>query len=155
MTAVAAFHNPEIWEQLPNAKLTGSARDVLDILTARQEPGGLVRIQQKELAHRLGMSQAAISRAMGQLKDLGIIHPRTKQGQVLIHPLLAGYESLHHMVNHIEDPGTHLWPLNFPTGDIRPPRRSDARTGTDFDPDPDGGEDAPLPRARPTFRLAG
>ncbi|MER8091646.1 hypothetical protein ACIO6T_45105 [Streptomyces sp. NPDC087532] len=37
--------------------------------------------------------------------------------------------------------GTGSGRRNFPTGDIRPPRARDARTGTDFDPD--GGEDAP------------
>jgi hypothetical protein len=74
---------------------------------------------------------------------------------VLIHPLLAGYESLTHMVNHLQNPATFVWPLNFPTGDIRPPRSSDARTDTDPDPDPDGGEDAAAPEVRPSLRLAG
>lgn len=74
---------------------------------------------------------------------------------MLIHPLLADYESLSHMVNHLKDPDTFVWPLNFPTGGIRPPRAQGARTGTDFDPDPDGGEDAPAPEARPTLRPAG
>ncbi|MFG2174751.1 hypothetical protein ACGFMO_25900 [Streptomyces niveus] len=73
---------------------------------------------------------------------------------VLIHPLLAGNESLSHMVNHLKAPDTFVWPLNFPTGDIRPPRARDARIGTDFDPDPGGGEDAPLPDAPPALRLA-
>ncbi|MFG2716523.1 hypothetical protein ACGFX2_39330 [Streptomyces goshikiensis] len=72
-----------------------------------------------------------------------------------MHPLLAGYESLAHMVNHLKDPATFVWPLNFPTGDIRPPRSSDPRTGTGFDPDPEGGEDAPRIEAGPTLRLAG
>ena len=36
-----------------------------------------------------------------------------------------------------------------------PPRARDARTGTDFDPDPGGGEDAPAPQARVTLRQAG
>jgi len=62
---------------------------------------------------------------------------------------------LTHIVNHLQAADTFGWPLNFPTGDIRPPRARDARVGTDFDPDPDGGEDAPLPKARPTLRLAG
>ncbi|MFF3314620.1 hypothetical protein ACFYV5_03800 [Streptomyces sp. NPDC003035] len=56
---------------------------------------------------------------------------------------------------HLKDPDTFVWPLNFPTGDIRPPRARDARTGTDFEPDPEGGEDAPAPEVRPTLRLAG
>ncbi|RPK53953.1 hypothetical protein [Streptomyces sp. ADI95-17] len=63
-----------------------------------------------------------------------------------------GSENSH---NHLKCPDTFVWPLNFPTGDIRPPRARDARTGTDFDPDPDGGEDAPTPEARPALRLAG
>ncbi|MFF2901133.1 hypothetical protein [Streptomyces sp. NPDC057966] len=48
-----------------------------------------------------------------------------------------------------------MCPLNFPTGHIRPSQARDARTGTDFDPDPDGGEDTPAPKARPSLRLAG
>ncbi|SEG94788.1 Crp-like helix-turn-helix domain-containing protein [Actinacidiphila yanglinensis] len=149
------FHNPEIFEVLPNARPSPTARDVFDVLTARQEPGGLVRIRQQELAQRLDITQAAVSRAIGQLRDKGILGDRQRRGTVLIHPLLAGYESLTHMLNHLQDPATFLWPLNFPTGDIRPPRSSDPRTGTDFDPDPDGGEDAPAPDARPSLRLAG
>ena len=53
------------------------------------------------------------------------------------------------MTNHLEDPDTHVWPINFPTGDIRPPRARDARTGTDFDPDRDSSEDARPPRHAP------
>ncbi|MEC3992022.1 helix-turn-helix domain-containing protein [Actinacidiphila sp. DG2A-62] len=149
------FHNPEIFEVLPNARLSPTARDVFDVLTARQEPGGLVRVRQQELAERLDITQAAVSRAISQLRDKGILGDRQRRGTVLIHPLLAGYESLTHMLNHLQDPATFMWPLNFPTGDIRPPRSSDPRTGTDFDPDPDGGEDAPVPEARPSLRLAG
>ncbi|GAA2464107.1 helix-turn-helix transcriptional regulator [Streptomyces mauvecolor] len=149
------FHNPEIFEVLPNARLSPTARDVFDVLTARQEPGGLVRIRQQELAKRLGIAQGHVSRAIGQLRDKGLIEGRQRHGSVLIHPLLAGYESLAHMVNHLQDPATFVWPLNFPTGDIRPPRSGDPRTDTDFDPDPDGGEDAPAPEARPNLRLAG
>ncbi|AJF63206.1 hypothetical protein [Streptomyces vietnamensis] len=80
--------------------------------------------------------------------------PRSK-GTLLIHPLLAGYESLAHMTDRLEAPDTHVWPIDFPVGDIRPPRVRDGRTGTGFDPDPDGGEDAPAPEARPVLRLAG
>ncbi|MER6187728.1 hypothetical protein [Streptomyces sp. NPDC001652] len=99
--------------------------------------------------------QSSVSRAIGQLRDKGIISERQRKGTLLIHPLLAGYESLAHMTNHLKAPDTHLWPINFPTGDIRPPRVRDVRAGTDFDPDPDGGEDAPAPEARPSLRLAG
>ncbi|AEM88523.1 helix-turn-helix transcriptional regulator [Streptomyces violaceusniger] len=155
MSTVPGFHNPEIFEALPNARLSPTARDVFDVLTARQEAGGLVHIRQKDIAKRLDISQAAVSRAIGQLKDKGILDGRHRQGTVLIHPLMAAYESFAHMVNHLQDPNTFVWPLNFPTGDMRPPRTSDARVDTDFDPDPDGGEDAPAPESRPTLRLAG
>ncbi|MER6109268.1 helix-turn-helix transcriptional regulator [Streptomyces hirsutus] len=154
MTGAPLVHNPAMWEHLPNARLKSTARDVLDILTARQEPGGEVQITQGELAERLGISQAAVSRAISQLKDIGILEGRTKHGVVRIHPLLAGYESEAHMVNHLTDPDTYLWPLRYESG-VRPPRRSDPRSGTSFDPDPDGGEDAPLPEVSPTLRLAG
>ncbi|MFB6614030.1 helix-turn-helix transcriptional regulator [Streptomyces sp. NPDC085524] len=152
---VPGFHNPVVWEQLPDARMSRTARDVFDILTARQHPGGEVEITQAALAKRLAITQSAVSRAVSELKDLGIVHPRTKHGRLLINPLLAGYESAAHMVNHINDPGTEVWDLKFTTGEVRPPKRHDPRTGTDFDPDPDGGEDMPLPEVPPTFRLAG
>ncbi|MFI5808697.1 helix-turn-helix domain-containing protein [Streptomyces sp. NPDC051561] len=155
MSGIPGFHNPAAWEQLPNARLTPTTRDVFDVLTARQAPGGEVRVRQADLAARLDTTQSAISRAMTELRDTGLIEGRTRHGRVLIHPLFAGYESLAHMVNHIEDPATFIWPLHFPSGDIRPPRRSDPRTGTRFDPDPDGGEPAPAPKARPDLRIAG
>jgi len=154
-STIAGFHNPQLFEVLPNACLSATARDIFDVLTARQEPGGLVHIRQQELAERLGLSQSAVSRAIGQLRDKGIISERQRKGTLLIHPLLAGYESLAHMTNHLQAPDTHVWPINFPTGDIRPPRVRDGRTGTDFDPDPDGGEDAPALETRPSLRLAG
>ncbi|MCX5443833.1 winged helix-turn-helix domain-containing protein [Streptomyces sp. NBC_00063] len=115
------FHNPEIFETLPNARLSPTARDVFDILTARQEASGLVRIRQKDLAKRPDISQAAVSRAIGQLKDKGILDGRHRQGTILIRPLLAAYESLAHMINHLQDPTTFVWPLNYP------PARSDRR----------------------------
>ncbi|MEV4876508.1 helix-turn-helix transcriptional regulator [Streptomyces cyaneofuscatus] len=109
-----------MYEVLPNACLSATARNIFDVLTARQEPGGLVHIRQQELAQRLGLSQSPVSRAIGQLQDKGIISERQRKGTLLIHPLLAGYESLAHMTNHIEAPDTHVWPINFPVGDIRP-----------------------------------
>lgn len=93
--------------------------------------------------------------SISQLRDKGIISKRQREGMLLIHPLLVGYESLAHMTNHLKAPDTHVWPTNFPVGDIRPPRVSDGRTGTDFAPDPDAGEDVPLGDVQPSLRLAG
>ncbi|MFJ3713236.1 replication/maintenance protein RepL [Streptomyces sp. NPDC090053] len=152
---VPGFHNPVIWETLPNARLNLTSRDVFDILSARQSPGGEVHVKQKELAERLGISLPAVSRAMSALRDAGLVEGRTRHGKVLIHPLFAGYESAAHMDSHLRDPGTFIWPLNFPSSEIRPPRRNDPRAGTDYDPDPDGGDDASAPEQRPTLRLAG
>lgn len=153
MTGAPLVHNPAIWEALPNAGLTSTARDVLDVLQARQAPGGAVRITQVQLAERLGISQAAVARAIGQLRDIGILHARTKRGVLRINPLLAGYESEAHMLNTLRSPDTYIWPVKYETG-VRPPRR-DPRAGTSFDPDPDGGEDVPFPEATPILRLAG
>ncbi|WP_319729835.1 hypothetical protein [Streptomyces sp. MB09-01] len=99
---------------------------VFDILTARQEPGDLLRIRQQDIAERHGLTQSVASLAIEQQRDKGVSE-RQRKGTVLIHPLLAGYESLAHMVNHLKDPETFVWPLNFPTGDIRPLRARDAR----------------------------
>ncbi|MFD8255194.1 helix-turn-helix domain-containing protein [Streptomyces werraensis] len=57
---------------LPNACLSPTARDVFNVLTARQEPGSLFRIRQQEIAERLGLTQSVVSRAIGQLRDKGI-----------------------------------------------------------------------------------
>lgn len=139
MNNLGLYHNPDVFEYLPNARLNGSARDVFDILSARQQPGGEVKITQTELGRRLGIPQSNVSRAISHLKDKGIISPRTRQGRYTIHPLLAGYSSLDHMLSHLRDPQTAMWPLNFPADELRPPRRSDPRAGTPFDPDPNGG----------------
>ncbi|MGW2181231.1 helix-turn-helix domain-containing protein [Streptomyces sp. NPDC001732] len=156
MTAVAVVRNPDMFERLPDAALGRTASDVFNVLQARQEPGGLVRIAQKDLAKRLGITVPSVSRAIGELKDRGLVHPRTVHGRVQIHPLFAAYESAAHMVNHLQDPDTHLWPLNFPGRAVPLPGGKDPRSGTRFDPDPDpdGGEDTPLPEAGPTLRLA-
>ncbi|MFJ8871348.1 helix-turn-helix transcriptional regulator [Streptomyces sp. NPDC102473] len=151
MSAVPGFHNPDSFELLPNACLSPTARDVFDVLTARQEPGGLVCIRQQDIAERLRLTQSAVSRAVGQLRDKGILGERQRQGTLLIHPLLAGYESLAHMVDHLKDPDTFVWPLNFPTGDVRPPRTRDARDGTRFASGPGDGEEAPVRKARPVL----
>ncbi|MFJ6722386.1 helix-turn-helix domain-containing protein [Streptomyces sp. NPDC091259] len=153
---IAGYRNPATFEAMPDARLGKTARDVWDILQARQEPGGLVRITQKELAERLGITVPSVSRAISELKDRGLVNGRTQHGKVLIHPLFAGYESEAHLLNHIHDPDTHLWPLNFPDTTIDLPRGSDPRHGTGFDPDPDpdGGEDAPMPEPQPFLRIA-
>jgi DNA-binding transcriptional MocR family regulator len=151
----AGYRNPATLEQMPEARLGKTARDVWDILQARQEPGGLVAIRQKELAQRLGISVPSVSKAISELKDRGLVNGRTQHGKILIHPLFAAYDSEAHMVNHVQDPETHIWPLNFPGMTVAVPRGSDPRHGTDFDPDPDGGEDAPLPEGQPFLRLAG
>ncbi|MFE1444274.1 helix-turn-helix domain-containing protein [Streptomyces sp. NPDC058739] len=154
--SIALVRNPDMFERLPDAGLGRTAREVFDILQARQEPGGLVRITQKEIAGRLGIGVPSVSRAIGDLKDRGLVHPRTVHGKVQIHPLFAAYESATHMVNHLKDPSTHLWPLNFPGRAMPLPSGSDPRSGTSFDPDPDGGESAPLPETPPSrLRLAG
>ena len=58
------------------------------------------------------------------------------------------------MINALQDPDTYIWPIKYESG-VRPPRRCDPRVDTMFDPDPDGGEPAVLPRVQPFLRLAG
>ncbi|MFA7768196.1 hypothetical protein [Streptomyces sp. NRRL S-448] len=99
----------------------------LRILTARQKPGGPVRIRQQDSAERHGFTQSVASHALGQLRNKGILSERLRTGTVLIHPLLAGYESLAHMVNHLKEPEAFVRPLNFPqaTSGLRGPRCPD------------------------------
>ncbi|MEU6756032.1 helix-turn-helix domain-containing protein [Streptomyces sp. NPDC046685] len=151
----AGYRNPATFEQMPEARLGKTARDVWDILQARQQPGGLVAVKQKDLAERLDITVPSVSRAISELKDRGLVNGRTQHGKILIHPLFAAYESEAHMINHVQDPGTHIWPLTFPGTAVALPRGADPRHGTDFDPDPDGGEEAPMAEAAPFLRLAG
>ncbi|WP_373432654.1 helix-turn-helix domain-containing protein [Streptomyces sp. CBG9] len=51
------------------------------MLTSRQEPGGLVKIRQQELAERLGLTQSVVSRAISQLRDKGIISERQRRAR--------------------------------------------------------------------------
>ncbi|MGW8882026.1 helix-turn-helix transcriptional regulator, partial [Streptomyces mirabilis] len=120
---IAGFRDPQMYEVLPNACLSSTARDIFDVLTARQEPGGLVHVRQQELAERLGLSQSAVSRAIGQLRDKGIISERQRKGTLLIHPLLASYESLAHMTTTREGPPGHTRPGGYRGGELRRPRR--------------------------------
>ncbi|MFF1691713.1 hypothetical protein [Streptomyces sp. NPDC058254] len=126
-----------------------AARNVLDHMTVHHDDQALVTMTQSSLAVKFNCSQSKISRAIAQLSKQNFAW-KEKRGLYRLHPLLAAYESLAHMINHMHDPNTFVWPLNYPTGEIRPPRTSDARTDTGFDPDPDGGEDAPTPETRPT-----
>ncbi|MEU9354963.1 helix-turn-helix domain-containing protein [Streptomyces griseoloalbus] len=152
--STALVRNPDMFERLPDAGLGKTAREVFDILQARQEPAGLVRITQKQLAERLGITVPSVSRAIGELKDRGLVHPRTVHGKVQLHPLFAAYESMAHMVNHLKDESTHLWPLAFPGKMVPLPSGHDPREGTSFDPDPDDGEPAPLPEVKAPLRIA-
>ncbi|MFE2350335.1 MarR family transcriptional regulator [Kitasatospora cineracea] len=91
---VAFWFNSLLFEYLPNAGLTPTERDVLDILFARQEPGGVVFITQAVLSERLGVRQPNISKAPGRLSDLGIIDPPhlRRRGRIRLHKLLAAQE---------------------------------------------------------------
>lgn len=150
MNRETGYRNALVDEYLPNARLGATARDVLDIMSARQEPGGLVRVKQEEVALRLNISQGSVSKAIGKLKDAGLLAPRSKQGQYQIHPLFAGYSSREHMLQVLADPDTVVWELTFPADDIRPSR--DPRTGTGFDPD-DGGGGEPAAAPEPVRHL--
>lgn len=129
-------------EYLPNAKLTSTERDVLDILFSRQEFGGLVNITQAKLAKRLGVQQPNISRALTGLAQRGLIDPPEirRRGQVRIHPLFARYPSARHASAVLQDPDLVTWPLAIPTPEMRPPRlevasRSAERSGRGQRPD--------------------
>ncbi|MDH6130494.1 MarR family transcriptional regulator [Kitasatospora sp. GP82] len=126
-TPSAAFwFNSMAFEYLPNAGLTPTERDVLDILLARQEPGGVVEITQAELSKRLGVLQPNISKALGRLSDLGIIDPPEirRRGRVLLHRALAAYEGPRQAMAAMNDPTIPDWPLNIPTSPTRPARTS-------------------------------
>ncbi|WP_158835078.1 helix-turn-helix transcriptional regulator [Streptomyces sp. NRRL S-350] len=116
--------NSLTFEYLPNAKLNGTERDILDILFSRQEYGGLVEVTQKELAKRLGVQQPNISRALAGLAQRGIIDPPEirRRGQIRIHPLFARYPSARHAAAVLQDPELVTWRLDIPTPEMRPPR---------------------------------
>ncbi|WP_329572913.1 MarR family transcriptional regulator [Kitasatospora sp. NBC_01266] len=126
-TPSASFwYNSMAFEYLPNAGLTPTERDVLDILLARQEPGGAVHITQAQLSKRLGVLQPNISRALGKLSDLGIIDPPEirRRGRVRLHRALAAYEGPRQAMAAMNDATIPDWPLNIPTSPERPARTS-------------------------------
>ncbi|MEU7296379.1 replication/maintenance protein RepL [Streptomyces exfoliatus] len=153
---ISGVRHPDYFENMADAELTKTGTKVWNILQSRQEYAGTVRLRQKDLSERLGLTESTVSRALDELKERGLVHPQgTKRGVILINPLFAAYESTAHMVNHLADPSTYIWPVTFPERTIRR-RVSDPRTGTGFDPDPDGGEEASAPEEqRPNLRLAG
>ncbi|MEU6932868.1 replication/maintenance protein RepL [Streptomyces sp. NPDC046374] len=153
---ISGVRHPDFFETMADAELTKTGTKVWNILQSRQEYTGTVRIRQKDIAERLGLTESTVSRALDELKDRGLVHPQgAKRGIILINPLFAAYESIAHMANHLADPDTYVWPVTFPTKTIRT-RGSDSRSGTGFDPDPDGGEELPLPEEElPMLRLVG
>ncbi|MFG2234853.1 replication/maintenance protein RepL [Streptomyces sp. NPDC048723] len=151
----SGYRHPDFFEHMADAGLTKTGWRVWNILQSRQEYGGQVRIRQRDIAERLRATESAVSRALDELKDRGLVHPQgTKRGVIVLHPLFSMYESAAHMANAFADPQLYVWPIHFPDQTIRR-RASDPRTGTDFDPDPGGGEEAPMPVAAPKLRLAG
>ncbi|MDH6544955.1 helix-turn-helix domain-containing protein [Streptomyces sp. SPB4] len=149
----SGYRHPDFFEHMADAGLTKTGWRVWHILQSRQEYGGQVRIRQRDIAQRLKATESAVSRALDELKDRGLVHPQgTKKGVIVIHPLFAKYESVAHMANAFADPNLYVWPVHFPDQTIRR-RASDPRTGSGYDPDPDGGEEAPVPEAKPFLRL--
>ncbi|MFF2818470.1 MarR family transcriptional regulator [Kitasatospora cineracea] len=121
---VAFWFNSLLFEYLPNAGLTPTERDVLDILFARQEPGGVVFITQAVLSERLGVRQPNISKAPGRLSDLGIIDPPhlRRRGRIRPHKLLAAQDGPRQAIAAVHDESLDDWPLNIPTTRTRPAR---------------------------------
>ncbi|GAA2639805.1 hypothetical protein GCM10010425_50260 [Streptomyces spororaveus] len=64
-----------------------------DVLTARKGPGACSASDSRTSPNASGRTQSVVSRAIGQLRDKGILSERQRKGTVLIHPLQAGYES--------------------------------------------------------------
>lgn len=153
---IAGVRHPDFFEMMADAELTKTGTKVWNILQSRQEYTGTVRLRQKDIAERLGVTESTVSRALDELKERGLVHPQgVKRGVILINPTFAAYESIAHMVNYLENPETYVWPVTFPTKTLRN-RGSDSRSGTGFDPDPDGGEELPLPEGQtPALRLVG
>ncbi|GAA2842940.1 hypothetical protein ACFQ0M_48010 [Kitasatospora aburaviensis] len=122
----AFWCNSLLFEYLPNAGLTPTERDVLDILLSRQEAGGVVFITQPILSARLKVAQPNISKALARLSELGIIEPAKmrRRGRVRIHKLLAAYEGPRQAISAMHDPNVPDWPLNISTSSERPARTS-------------------------------
>ncbi|MFC8452162.1 helix-turn-helix transcriptional regulator [Kitasatospora sp. NPDC057223] len=124
-TPSAAFwFNSMFFEYLPNAGLTPTERDILDILLSRQEPGGIVFITQAKLSERLGVLQPNISKALAGLSERGIIEPPElrRRGRIRLHKFLAAYEGPRQAIAAMHDPNIPDWPLSIPTSETRPAR---------------------------------
>lgn len=151
----SGYRHPDFFEHMADAELTKTGTKVWNILQSRQEYGGHARLRQRDIASRLGLTESTVSRALDELKERGLVHPQgSKKGVIVIHPLFAKYESAAHLANTLADPDTYVWPVRFPDRTLRR-RASDPRTGSGFDPDPDGGQEVPVAEAQPHLKLAG
>lgn len=149
----SGFRHPDFFEHMADAELTKTGTKVWNILQSRQEYGGHTKLRQRDIAARLSLTESTVSRALDELKERGLVHPQgSKRGVIVIHPLFAKYESAAHLTNALADPDLYVWPVHFPDRTLRR-RASEPRSGTDFDPDPDGGEEAPTPELAPSLRL--
>ncbi|MET9182897.1 MarR family transcriptional regulator [Kitasatospora aureofaciens] len=152
-TPSAAFwFNSMFFEYLPNAGLTKTERDILDILLARQEPGGVVFITQAELSKRLGVQQPNISKALAGLSERGIIEPTElrRRGRIRLHKFLAAYEGPQQAITAMHDSTIPTWPLTIPTDRTRPARSASAATAKTGAATENAAEVEDVEPARPT-----
>ncbi|MFB7673216.1 MarR family transcriptional regulator [Kitasatospora purpeofusca] len=162
----AMWFNSMFFEYLPNAGLTPTERDLLDILLSRQEPGGVVFITQKQLGKRLGIQQPNVSAGLAGLAERGIIDPPElrRRGRVRLHKTLAAYEGPLQAITAINDPNIPDWPLTIPMDETRParsatgaPAKADETTVGEDQTGPTndaGAETTPAPRTTKAERSA-
>lgn len=141
--AAGFFVNREVFEHLPSAKLTRTARDVLDVLFSRQQLGqdGRVSIKQEELAEILKIGQPKVSKAEGELRQKGIVRHR-KRGRIELHPLFGVFESPAAMKRAVLAAVDAGWDLRFD------------QTAQDDGPDGDGGQPLAVVHHLPFLRHA-
>ncbi|MEU9774539.1 helix-turn-helix domain-containing protein [Streptomyces sp. NPDC047968] len=111
--------------------LTPTATAVLSLMVDEQAPGGAVHLSQDEMAKKLSINRAHISKGMRMLVERGlVIRPNGGRGRrYALNPAIAGYESEEDFVQTM----TTLLaaggppPIVVPDYKTAPPRRTSTR----------------------------
>ena len=117
------FMAQELARVMPLYRLSATQRDVWDTLLGHMQHGGQVPLTRDQIAHRLDIHPNSVSRAMGRLRELGLIW-RINLGLWQINPVIAFKGSDEEWAEAINSMPTDVPEVPFPAYHVRPPRRA-------------------------------